>query len=475
VLLAGLLAAVLAAGLAVVDCRHPAGSPSPSPSRVGGANTAATSPTPSVLGSPAERARTPLPQSVVAELLDVLRTPATAGAAIAVEIRRGHDPRPVLSSQADVAMIPASNQKLATMAAAFRVLGPIWTFHTRVLTGAQVATDGTLAGDLVLAGGGDPGLATTAFREKFPDFPSTSLDELAVRVVASGVRRVTGSLVADESHFDSLRTGPDWKASYAAERICPPLSALAVDENRADLETGSYARDVPLHAVRAFRQALAAQGIQVEGPDVAGTAPAGAREVASVESAPLGEFMRMMGKESDNFAAEMVTKELGAVSTGKGTTAAGADVVRSYLVGLGLGSQGLVVADGSGLSTANRLSARLLAGMAQEMFSEGAFTDALSVAGVDGTLHKHLTGSAVAGLVRAKTGSLDSVAARTGYLLSPEGDLTFSVLLNRLPDKNSDAAQKVIDAFVLRMAKLLAPSEPVTVSSHGRATEVRQR
>jgi D-alanyl-D-alanine carboxypeptidase/D-alanyl-D-alanine-endopeptidase (penicillin-binding protein 4) len=132
---------------------------------------------------------------------------------IAVDLATG---RAVYSHNANASLLPASNEKLALTYAALLVLGPTYRLRTELLGEGHLVDGKIWHGDLVLRGYGDPTL------------DRAGLLELARRLRASGIHRVTGSLIADEAWFDRRRGGPGWK-SYFVPSESSPLSALSVE------------------------------------------------------------------------------------------------------------------------------------------------------------------------------------------------------------------------------------------------------
>ena len=206
---------------------------------------------------------------------------------------------------------------------------------------------------------------------------------------ARGIRRISGRIRGDETIFDAARWGP-WPARYIGVES-PPLSGLALDRdvNANGHEVGNPARS----AARALRKALAARG---RAGRRALRRPAGARPraplvLARTQSAPLWRIVRFMDRHSDNFTAEMVAKAIGAYAGGSGTTARGMRVAGEVAAPM-LGDDAPLVhlADGSGLSHANRTTAsalaRLLAAGAADPAIAKPLAGALSVAGANGTL-----------------------------------------------------------------------------------------
>ena len=188
----------------------------------------------------------------------------------------------------------------------------------------------------------------------------------------------------------------------------PPLSGLALDR---DVTTnGKDVTNPPHSAARALRRALAAAGVRVGVRYVAGgKAPAGALVLGRVQSDPLWRIVRFMDRHSDNFTAEMVAKAIGAYAGGSGTTERGMHVAGEVAAPmLGVDASLVHLADGSGLSHANRTTAsalaRLLAAGAANPAIAKPLAGALSVAGANGTLAHRLP--ALRGRVLGKSGTL---------------------------------------------------------------------
>ena len=287
----------------------------------------------------------------------------------------------VFQRNAQNALQPASNQKLAVTLAALDELGPRFRIPTRVY-GEGNQDGATWRGRLVVKGYGDPTLS----RE--------DLKKLVREVKSRGIRRVTGRIVADESFFDTRRTAPGWKPSYYKEE-CPPLTALIVARG---VKSGRVVTDPALMTAKAFRTALETAGVDVmRGVTKAAVKPTAAR-LADVYSPPIMGLVKRMNLVSDNFIAEMLLKELGARSGSAGSTAAGAFVARRVLKERSVPLDGVRLRDGSGLSRFNRWTARGLAVLLRSAWSDAAispmFVDSLPVAGRTGTLADRMESAA---------------------------------------------------------------------------------
>lgn len=346
--------------------------------------------------------------------------------------------------RADHEVLPASNMKLLTATAALQKLGNSARITTAV-TAAAAPVDGTVHGDLYLVGGGDPLLFTPQFdAEQDPPEPLyTSLPKLAERVRAAGIRRVDGSVLGDEDLFDTERGVPSWKPSYETEGDVGPLSALEVNNGFRLSPPYGPAPQPAVLAAQVFTQLLRAAGVTVTGIAGKGTSPATAHPVTGIESAPLWQVVDAILRVSDDTGAELLTKLLGKRFAGEGSTAAGVAVIRSTLAADGFPVSQLHGVDGSGLSRDDRVSCNLVADVLRHAGAGSALFDGLPVAAETGTLASRMGGTAAAGRLHAKTGTLDGVSALSGFVLpapkTAEVDpdlatpLVFSLILNGLP------------------------------------------
>jgi len=353
-------------------------------------------------------------QTALARALRVPHVSLAATGAVAIDLTTGET---VYSRNASLSLLPASNEKLAVTYAALTALGPGFRIETDVLgEGQEIGT--TWQGDLVLKGYGDPTLS------------SAGLADLARQVRAAGITAVTGRVLGDESWFDTRRTAPGWKASFYIYES-PPLSALIVDRGRFGRFTS---HDPALAAATLFRSALARAGVHVAGGAAHGVADDQAEPLASVDSATTAAIVRSMDRVSDNFVAEMLVKELGAVQGTRGTTAAGLAVVTGLLASAGVPLDGVQLVDGSGLSLDDRLTPSALASLLSVMWTDFEvrleLLASLPLAGRTGTLHDRMRGGAATGVVRAKTGTTSNASALSGFVADR---YVFSILQNGRP------------------------------------------
>ncbi len=382
-----------------------------------------------VLAAPAAARLAPRPaleRRLGAALSASQAAPGRSGA-LAIDLETGEV---VFAQNAWTPLAPASNEKLATTYALLTGLGPWFRIETDVLGRGRL--DGaTWRGNLYLRGHGDPTL------------DGAGLADLASQLRRAGVSRVTGNLVADASFFDARRGAFGWKAEFFGNES-EPLSALTIDRSKAV--------DPALEAGRAFRGALRGAGVSVAGSTRLGKTTPDAFPLASVLSPPLAEIVHEMDTESDNYLAEMLFKELGAVLLRSGTTPGGAAAATKLLQVGGVPLAGVRLVDGSGLSRLDRLTAEAIVGILQGAYADPlvrpTFLDALPIAGLTGTLEDRMRASPARGNVLAKTGTTNEASALSGFV---RRRFAFAILQNGDP-VDHDAARASQDRF----AQLLA-------------------
>lgn len=381
---------------------------------------------------------------------------------------------PVGDRNGDLAVIPASNQKLIVAAVALEMLGEDHTFLTQVVSADQ-PVDGSVDGDLVLLGGGDPLLTSdwypTSSIETRPVFNSTSLDELADRVEAAGVTRINGAVLGDGSRYDDEFSAPGWGNGVAGLEA-GPYDALMANDSRVFGED-SKSDDPSAGAAREFTRLLRDRGIEVVGDPATGDVSALGEvpnELASVDSAPLGDVVAEMLTNSDNNTAEMLVKEIGLEQASDGTRQAGIDAMTAQLESWDIDTTNVALADGSGLSLDNRLTCDALVGVLRRFEAGGPLGSGMPVAGETGALVDVFGNGPVAGRLLGKTGTLNNppfnqdppaVKALSGYLpVDGGGAVEYSLILNGPTISDQSEYRPVWDALVGVLAEYPAGPSP---------------
>jgi D-alanyl-D-alanine carboxypeptidase/D-alanyl-D-alanine-endopeptidase (penicillin-binding protein 4) len=446
-------------------------------------------------------------QQLQADLAAIFETPQFERSFWSVLVRTDGSNDDLYSLNAAKLMMPGSTMKIVTAAAAAELLGWDHQFETKVVSVAPV-DGGILRGDLAVIGGGDPSISERS------DTPGT-LIAIARRLRDAGITRIEGGVIGHDDFFDDKGFGDGWTLDNLPYGYAAAVTALEYNEGSVDLviRAGAAAGDpvaidvrpagsglqidnqlvtvaesgtgrltlhrlpgssrvvvrgqIPAKAepfartasvdnptaffVSALRETLIAEGIAVNGdaadiddflakPDLSA-----ARTLVSHQSPPLRQLAASMMKVSQNQYAELLLKALG-----------GHDKAKSVLQSWNVSSDSYVIADGSGLSRYNYITSNALVGILQRLRAEPkhalAFAETLPVAGREGPLSRRLAGTAAAGRVRAKTGTVDNVRAIAGYVDTASGEtLAFSIIANNftIPTSAIDAAA---DRALVRLA-----------------------
>jgi D-alanyl-D-alanine carboxypeptidase/D-alanyl-D-alanine-endopeptidase (penicillin-binding protein 4) len=409
----------------------------------------------------------------------------------------------------ELALNPASNMKVLTAAIALDRLGSEYRFSTGLYGDIAAGR----VDPLVLRGQGDPSLGTA------------DLWQLGRALAHLGVSEV-GNILVDQARFDDQFVPPAFEQQpneWAGFRA--PVSAVALERNAVTLvvlptvagqparvwfeppgvvtldggvETGrpgsgegiqlsmearadALIGHVSGHAAqglprlrfdrrlddprRAPGLALAAilgeSGVHVQGNVALGGATVKQRLVFH-ESAPLAQLLPELGKNSDNFYAEMILKVLGAeTKAAPARSQDGAQALLAWLTASGLAGADTRVENGSGLFDANRVSAKTIVGVLGQVYRNPAlypeFLAQLSIGGVDGTLRSRFRNLLPKRSIRAKTGTLSAAIALSGYALSERGKapVAFSFLVNQIEGNTGEARQR-IDKVVEAIARTRA-------------------
>ena len=443
----------------------------------------------------------------------MLAAPAFDRSAVGIVVRSLASDETIYTLNAPRLMMPASTLKVVTLAAAAERLGWDHAYETRIVADGTV-DGGTLDGDLVIVGSGDPSL----------DRPV--LDSWAAQIKLLGVATVTGRVLADARAFSGEGLGFGWSWDDLAYYYAAPIAAAQFRENAVDitvrpgpapdapvtyeltpagitglridnrmntgprtaapefvarraansatvilegvLPAGSapLIRSLSVHdpvryLAAAFTEALLAAGIALGGPPPLDASADATRDYSAAvpvvihRSAPLRVLARRLMEVSQNQYAETLIKTIGA-HAGAPTFDGGLKAIESVLESWGIAASGAILRDGSGLSRYNYVTAELLVEVLARMYRDPAqrapFFSSLNVAGQNGTLATRMKNTLAVGNARAKDGSMAGVRTLCG-LVNTAGDepLAFAILVNNFAAPGPTVTA-AIDAIVARLA-----------------------
>lgn len=337
------------------------------------------------------------------------------------------------------AVVPASTAKLVVAATALDVLGGSFRYHTILAAPQPIAPDGSIAGNLWLAGSGDPSLRGDDVRG-------------GVGVLArDGLRRVDGSAAVDPTAMHGPELNPHWDPDDAGQDYAAPTNALSIDGDTIESQKSvggveqhfwTPVRDVPKYASTMLAQMLAQRGIATKRPPIVGASPLDSIVLWEHRSAPLRALEAHMLYFSDNHYAEQLLRTLGGETGGQADDAEGLAAERRFLSERGIPSPGLHLDDGSGLSPGDRIAALTLARLLSDAQLRGGNSSLyllLPQGGKQGTLEDYDFTTAL-GRVRAKSGHITGVSALAGYVNTlHHGRIVFAFMVNGSPG-DPDAA-----------------------------------
>jgi D-alanyl-D-alanine carboxypeptidase/D-alanyl-D-alanine-endopeptidase (penicillin-binding protein 4) len=399
-------------------------------------------------------ANDPTTAGLTATLAPLLADAAFAGDEVAAVVADAASGRVLFDHDGAEVAPPASTAKLAVAVAALQVLGPDAHLTTRVVQSGPR--------QIVLVGGGDPTLSgPAAVGPVSPGYPTpASLTALAGQTAAQLLARGTNTVTLgyDASLFAGARLAPGWKPIYQTEGDVAPVSALEVDEGHPNPARTATAADPAAAAAGDFAALLASDGVTVTGvPAAAHAAPNQGGNprptLASVASPPMSELVQRMLGRSDNDLAEALSRQI-AIATGHPATfTGGVAAVKQAIAKLGVDPAGLAMVDASGLSPLDRVEPATLLALLRLAIVPGhqrlaSILTGLPVAGFYGTLSGRFVGGAGpgAGLIRAKTGTLDGVVALAGYLQDSSGaTLVFATIVTGVAKTATLTTEAAVD------------------------------
>ncbi|QOV88948.1 D-alanyl-D-alanine carboxypeptidase/D-alanyl-D-alanine endopeptidase [Humisphaera borealis] len=468
----------------------------------------------------------PARADIDAQVNAVLQDRLLANATVIVEVMSlGSGPadlRELYARNAHLPLVPASNLKLVTTAAALEHLGPDFKFSTRLLLVGQ---------DLVLIGDGDPTFGDPAFTKEKGFKPTSDFEAWAARLQQAGITTIRDVLV-DDSVMDEQFAHPDWPSDQLDEYYEAQVGGLNFAGNTLDLTIGAdgnsvgvwpmtrYAtfkssispgskrvftvsrdlgtniinlhgdpparggkvvrtiHDPPMFGGTVLAETLTNAGIKVAGsvkrdrtfrarlnapldPALAAMKPV----VVGEYETPIGPVLSRTNKASANLYAESLCKRMGydAATKATGSWQTGLEAVRGYLKKTGIPEEDFRLADGCGLSKKNAISARALVRvLCYEYYGKNRdlYIRSLSIAGVDGTLDDRFARSDLQRRVFGKSGFVEGVSTLSGYLQAKDGQWhAFSIMINGIPRQSNSQIKLLQEKIVKAVDAEVSPKK----------------
>jgi serine-type D-Ala-D-Ala carboxypeptidase/endopeptidase (penicillin-binding protein 4) len=478
-------------------------------------------------------------QELTTTINQILADKRLEGASVGVLVRNAQSGEVLYSKNPSTLLTPASNTKLYSSSAALQSLGTNYKFAT-ILASTGKIEEQKLKGNLYLKGTGDPTMQAADY------------DQLAAKLAATGIKTISGKLIADDTYFDDRRLGYGWEWDSSPYYFQPEISALTVAANsnydlsalnvevkpgkidkKARISTtpatdyvmiqnnttttapgtatainierqmgnntivvsGTIAVDAAAYqdistisdptsyAASIFKDALMKHGITLkENEFTKGATPTGATILTKRESAPLSSILTPFMKLSNNGIAEILVKSMGKKNNSQGTWDNGLVEETSVLKSqFGVDTSKLRFVDGSGLSTYNGTSTQRTTDLLIELQQQPWFDtwyNSLPVAGnpdplVGGTLRARMQNTAAANNLRAKTGTLDSVSAMSGYVTSADGErLVFSIMEDHFLASSPKPLEDAIGVALASYSRNDGVSNQTTIKEQGQRQEV---
>lgn len=438
-------------------------------------------------------------------LQQFIANPNLKQAPVSIAVKDCNTGLSLMSSGADISITPASVLKLVTTATALEVLGNDFRFQTKVIYQGQLSGK-RLSGRLLIEAGGDPTLGSKYFNSK-----RNFLTQWAAQIKQAGIDTIIGSIEVDQSIYADhdvprtwiwedlgnyfgaaakplalydntfelvFRTAPNSGGPCNIIDTVPKIPGLILQNEVVasnDTRDLAYVFGSPANSYRIIRGTLpknrSAFSIRASIPDPAALLVQELQKVLEEngiillpetistgniqnkillfvhESPSLAEIIKVLNHESMNLYAEHLCKHLGLVMNGEGSTEAGVKAMVNYWRNRGIDTEFFFMADGSGLSRANAISAATLTDILLEMKKSrhfDVFQASIPLTGLEGTQQFYFNDSFLKGKAHAKSGSMSRVRSFAGYMTTRNGtQLAFAIIINNYSGSSSTAAQKL--------------------------------
>lgn len=441
--------------------------------------------------------------------------PVLKNTSIGISVMDSKSGEIVMETTPQLSLVPASVLKIITSATALEILGAQYRFETRIDYSGEINTDtGVLHGNLIIVGGGDPALGSMYFEDHY--LKNHFLDQWISAIKQKGIKEINGDLIADASVYEQQMIPNTWVwedlGNYYGAGACglsvydnmyeisiesgiastltkvlktsPEIPGLQIEnevtasnvdrdmayvfgspfetrrvirgtipENRKEFKIKASIPDPPYLLAMQLKKKLDENNIKLNGSvKTAYKSYKTGKMICNTISPPLKEIITVLNHESVNLFAEHLCKHLAYIETGYGNTKDGLEIIHKFWEERGLDTSGMFLADGSGLSRFNAITARQLTEILDYINrspNAEVFKQSLPTAGGNGTLYVFDKEKFPNGMLRAKSGSMTRVRCYVGFIKThSEKELIFAVMLNNFPCKQTEAIQKIEELLV---------------------------
>ncbi len=448
---------------------------------------------------------------------DFINEPDLKGAAISISVERLNSGKRIASYQPNTRLTPASIQKLVVTSAALDILGPDYTFTTRLVHSGKIDENGILNGDLIIQGGGDPSLGSPELESavKFEDLQ----EQWVAAIQKAGIKKITGKIIGDGGHYEGYFAGPGWPWEDLGNYYGAGVWGLNILENSFELnfqlsnnkskgpqiikqypgipnllllnelKTGdpdsgdqafifggpfSYKRwirgslpqgtgqytiygsipDPAYFAAYHLRQKLLTAGIDSKSATTQIDAPFVHLGLKNIHEIKSPPLSELVRAANHESINLYCEVFLREIGKERKSGEKGLEKLAQWLTEKGIDNSGFILKDGSGLTPQNAISASAMCSLIRNRKSDNSFTSSLPIGGVNGTAKYVLKNSQAKGKVMLKSGSMSGVRAYAG-IANPEGGepLVFCIIANNFTAKSGDV-RRAMERF---MEKLVIP------------------
>jgi D-alanyl-D-alanine carboxypeptidase/D-alanyl-D-alanine-endopeptidase (penicillin-binding protein 4) len=433
----------------------------------------------------------------------IINKSSQKGVQYSIAVIKADSGQVVYSHDANRAMMPASNMKIITSAAALKYLGPDYEFRTEV----------GLCGDmLVIKGGGDPLLGDEATDAKYQREPGWIFKDIAAALKRNSITAVK-DIVVDGGIFDNVRVHPNWPREQLNQWYACEVSGLNYNDNciaitvkntggnitigirpetgfikitneikpvqKGKSAVGAYRNQTPNsitlkgkcqkgegpfdYAIEKpaeffgflLQEHLTETGIKVDGGIIEKPAPGDCdyRKIAEYKT-PMVDCLTRCNKNSLGLAAEALLKTIAAAAEPggrNGSWAKGRELIDKYMLALGIERGEFYIDDGSGLSRGNKLSANAITKVLLDVYKSRnweLYKNSLMVGGVEGTISKPFKEEKYMGKVLGKTGNIAGVKSFSGICSGKGGEYIFSILANDVRPGTREVINEITKAIM---------------------------